>query len=147
MNLVEAAAFLGVSARTMGKLRKLGVVKGFWIPGLRIPRGAWRVRIEELLGLICSGWKPYSRLIDPQLANEMPTCMVAKLAGVSHRAVFLAKHRGQLKDYTFDAVHRWILRRERRRLRVQERKKLIEKYEKRLAVLRAAVSRLRRENG
>jgi hypothetical protein len=72
--------------------------------------------------------------------------MVAKLAGVSDRAVLLAKYRGQLKDYGFDSVRQWMLRRESRRLRVQERRKLSEKYEKKLASLRARVRRLRKEN-
>ena len=144
LNLIEAAAFLGVNCRTLAKWRDLGFVRGFYLPGKRVPHPTWRVRREELLLLISEGgWRKPRRFIDPRTTPTMPVCMIARLAIVSEQAVQVAKLRGSLKDYTFDAVRQWLLRRERRRLRVQERKKLINNYEKKLSVLRADTSRLR----
>ena len=145
LNLIEAAAFLGVNCRTLAKWRDLGFVRGFYLPGKRVPRPTWRVRREELLYLIDEGgWRKPRRSIDPRTTPTLPVCMIAKLATVSEQAVQFAKLRGHLNDYTFDSVRQWLLRRERRRLRAQERKKLIDKYEKKLSVLRADTSRLRR---
>lgn len=145
LNLIEAAAFLGVNCKTLAKWRDLGFVRGFYLPGKRVPRPTWRVRREELLRLITEGgWRKPRRFIDPQTTPTLPVCMIARLTTVSEQAVQLAKIRGTLKDYTFESVYKWLLRRERRRLRAQERKKLIDKYEKKLSVLRADTSRLRR---
>ena len=145
LNLIEAAAFLGVNCRTLAKWRDLGFVKGFYLPGKRVPHPTWRVRREELLRLITEGgWRKPRRFIDSRTTPTLPVCMIARLATASEQAVQVAKLRGSLKDYTFESVRQWLLRRERRRLRAQERKKLINKYEKKLSVLRADTSRLRR---
>jgi len=144
LNLIEAAAFLGVNCRTLAKWRDLGFVRGFYLPGKRVPHPTWRVRRQELLRLITEGgWRKPRRFIDPRATPTLPVCMIARLATVSEQAVQVAKLRGSLKDYTFESVRQWLLRRERRRLRAQERKKLINKYEKKLSVLRADTSRLR----
>jgi len=144
-NLIEAAAFLGVNCKTLAKWRDLGFVRGFYLPGKRVPHPTWRVRREELLRLITEGgWRKPRRFIDPRTTPTIPVCMIARLADVSEQNVQLAKIRGTLSDYTFDSVRQWLLRRERRRLRAQERKKLIDKYERKLGVLRADTSRLRR---
>ena len=145
LNLIEAAAFLGVNCRTLAMWRDLGFVQGFYLPGKRVPCPTWRVRREELLRLITEGgWRKPRRFIDPRATPTLPVCMIARLAAVSEQAVQVAKLRGHLNDYTFDSVRQWLLRRERRRLRAQERKKLIGKYENKLSVLRADTSRLRR---
>ncbi len=145
LNLIEAAAFLGVHCKTLAKWRGLGFVRGFYLPGKRVPHPTWRVRRDELLQLITKGgWRKPRRFIDPCTVLKVPVCMISKLAGVSEQAVQVAKLRSHLKDYSFEAVRNWLLRRERRRLRAQERKKLIDRYEKKLGVLRADTSRLRR---
>lgn len=146
LNLVEAAAFLGVSYKTLAKWRELGIVQGFYIPGKRVSRPAWRVHIDELMrAIIEEGLQKPRRFIDPRATPTLPVCMIARLATVSEQAVQVAKLRGNLKNYTFDSVRQWLLRRERRRLRAQERQTLIERYEKRLSVLRVDISRLRRK--
>ena len=145
LNLIEAAAFLGVNCRTLAKWRDLGFVRGFYLPGKRVPHPTWRVRREELMLLIEEGgWRKPRRFIDPRTTPTMPVSMIARLATVSEQAVQVAKLRGNLKDYTFESVRQWLLGRERRRLRAQERKKLKGKYENKLSVLRADTSRLRK---
>ncbi len=146
LNLGEGAAFLGVCYKTLAKWRELGIVQGFYLPGERVSRPAWRVHIDELMrAIIEEGLQTPRRFIDPRTVREMPVCMISRLTGLSEQAVHSARSRGRLSDYTFESVHKWLLQRERRRLRAQERQTLIERYEKRLSVLRVDISRLRRK--
>ena len=146
LNLIEAAAFMGVCYKTLAKWRDLGIVQGFYLPGERVSRPAWRVHIDELMrAIIEEGLQTPRRFIDPRTVREMPVCMISRLTGLCEQAVHSARSRGSLKDYTCESVHKWLLQRERRRLRTQERQTLIEKYENKLSALRVDISRLRRK--
>jgi len=134
----RAAAGLGVSARTLSRLRRLGLVPAFSIPSRTQGKQIWRYPIAGLYAYRKSQ-RNYIRAWDPH-SGEFPVVAIARLLDVSVQDVYTQRHRGRLKNYSPGAVRNYLLRISRKRLTGEIRKEFVS----RLSRLRGEVRRLRR---
>jgi hypothetical protein len=97
-----AALNLGVSTKTLHRLRKIGAVRAFGIPSQFPGKVAWRFRQEDLDEFVLRH-SNRKRYWDPEEDSELPVCIAARLLGVTIETLYVLKSRGKLSDYNIRA--------------------------------------------
>ena len=102
-----AAINLGVSTKTLHRLRKIGAVRAFSIPSQLPGKVTWRYRQEDLDDFVLRH-SNRKRYWDPDPDSELPVKVVARLLGVAVETVYVLKSRGKLADYQPETIGRYL---------------------------------------
>lgn len=138
----QAAAFLGVSVRTIQSLRENGLAPFFKVPTSNPAKSHWRIDLADLVQFKHQ-YRKEAKRIDPQTAEEFPVAMVAKMLGLSEQALRMAKIRGSISDYTPKSVLKYALHIHNKAYRKKLRTDVFKKYQDRNKNLRFELQRAR----
>jgi len=102
-----AAINLGVSTKTMHRLRKIGAVRAFAIPSQFLGKVTWRYRQEDLDEYVLKH-SNRKRYWDPEEDDELPVGVVTRLLDVTTETVYVLKSHGKLPDYQLETIGRYL---------------------------------------
>jgi hypothetical protein len=137
-----AALNLGVSTKTLHRLRKIGAVRAFSIPSQFPGKVAGRFRQEDLDDFVLTH-SNRKRYWDPDEDPELPVGVSARLLGVTPESLYVLKSRGKLADYQPETIRSYLQKTCLRKVAREIRRKARERE----SGLRAEIRRLRDKLG